>query len=605
MSKAVKKIIALLTHRERIKLFWLTAALFILAILDTVGVASIFPFLQVVSNPDIIQTNEKLKWFYVRLGFSGNTGFIIALGCLTFIILVASNIFRAFITTIYTRITWMNHYGISRRLLTQYLYEPYVFFLNRNSAELTNHLMAEVGRVIGYVLIPLIETSAKIVFVLLVIGLLLFTNAKVTLFILVIFGGGYGLVYLFFRLKLTQTGTRLRLYNNAMYKILSEAFGGIKEIKLLGKESAFIDRFSKPARNIIDSYCSQYLITTIPKYVFESLAFGGILLVTILSVVINKNYQKDLPMIGLYALAAYRLMPALQQIFQSVGSIRYGQSALNSVYDDIMNYKEYKVEIDSGIKLPFVNSIQFKDLTFQYPNAQRPLIENFNLTISANTTVGFVGGTGEGKTTVVDLLLGLLTPQKGEINIDGTRIGKENLRLWQRNIGYVPQHIYLMDDTISRNIAFGVFEGGIDQKAVEQAARLANIHEFIDKKLPYGYETKIGERGVRLSGGERQRIGIARALYHNPSLLVFDEATSALDGITESTILEAIYNLAHKKTIIIIAHRLTSVKQCDMIYLLEEGRIVANGSYDSLFGNNQRFQRMARSMQGECSIDGI
>ena len=241
-------------------------------------------------------------------------------------------------------------------------------------------------------------------------------------------------------------------------------------------------------------------------------------------------------------------------------------------------------------------------MTFNYPKAETPVLEDFNLTIHARKMVGLVGGTGAGKTTLIDILLGLLTPQEGEMLIDGVKLDKGNLRMWQRNIGYVPQHIYLCDDTVTRNIAFGVLDEDIDHQAVERAARLASIHDFVTGDLPLGYETEVGERGVRLSGGQRQRIGIARALYYNPSVLVFDEATSALDGITEDVILEAIHQLAHQKTIIIVAHRLSTVRECNNIYLLEKGRIIDQGTYAELLANNQQFRKMAKIVSEKSAL---
>ena len=403
-------------------------------------------------------------------------------------------------------------------------------------------------------------------------------------------------MYCCFRSKLASIGAAQRAYEGTMYSVLNETFGGVKEIKLLGKEDVFIERFSQPVSKILGCYSAQSLITSVPKYVFESLSFGALLLITVYSVVISKNYQEVVPMIGLYTLAMYRIIPALQQIFQSITSIRFGKSALDSVYNDMVNFKDYTKEhkINPGQGLPFNQEFEFRDVSFQYPQAEKKIFDRFNLVINANTTVGIVGGTGAGKTTVNDILLGLLTPQKGEILSDGVKIDHNNLRGWQQNIGYVPQHIYICDDTVMRNIAFGVPDNAIDPEAVRRAAQLAHIHDFIEKELPLGYATVVGERGIRLSGGQRQRIGIARAMYHNPSVLVFDEATSALDGITEDIILDSIHDLAHKKTIIIIAHRFSTVKECDIIYLLDKGKVIDQGTYQQLLANNEQFKKMAK-----------
>lgn len=590
-----QKIFYLFTFNGKKELYWLLVAVVMMAVLDTVGVASIFPFLHVISNPEVIQTNAILNWVFKRFEFSGKDAFLVALGMVSFFIMVANNFLRAVISMTLIRFTWLKRATISERLLSKYLYEPYVFFLNRNTSELTAYLASEVARVVSSVLIPCMEIFAKLLTGILIIALLFVVDPGVAMVVLVVIGGGYGLIYAFVRKKLLRIGTDVTTCSKRIFKALNEVFGGIKDVKLLGKEDVFIERYADPMRKSVDCYCLQFLIDQFPRYAFEVLAFGGILLITIYLVEVKKDYQQIIPMVGLYALAAYRLMPALQQIYNNFTLVRFGRASLDVIYEDYSNciHRNYEKSIRPDYVLPFTEHIELRNVTFQYPNAQGSVAEDFNLTIKANTTVGLVGSSGAGKTTLVDILLGLLHPSSGEVVIDGTTINDENLRHWQANIGYVPQSIYLCDDTIARNIAFGVSDKEVDHNAMHNVTRLANIHDFV-KGLPSGYETEVGERGVRLSGGQRQRIGIARALYHNPSVLVFDEATSALDGITEDTILEAIHNLAHKKTIIIIAHRLSTVKECDIIYLLEQGKIIAQGTYRELLTNNQQFRRMAK-----------
>ena len=603
MIETLRKIFALLAIGGQKKLCWLIAAIILLSLLDMVGIASIFPFLNVISNPEIVQTNAKLKWVYERLGFTSKDNFLIALGAASLIILVVGNIFRALITMVIIRFSWFKHYAIAKQLLIQYLYEPYSFFLNRNSSELIVYLQTQVARVVSDVLLPCMQLFTRSLLTLLIVVLLFVINPLIALVVLVIIGGGYGIIYAFFRKKLSRSGKELLMHNKKMHKVLNEAFGGIKDIKLIGKEHVFIEQYADPAKKIINCYCSQFLIAQFPRYAFEVLAFGGILFMAIYIAVIQKSYGQVIPLVGLYAFAAYRLMPTLQMIFQDLTSIRFGLASLETIYQDYAScsHKKYNEQIEPAPILPFLRNVEFCHITFQYPKAQKSVIEDLNLNIKANTTIGFVGSTGAGKTTVIDILLGLLWPNRGEIIVDGTKLSADNLRMWQKNIGYVPQHVYLSDDTITRNIAFGVPDHEIDRQAVQHAAQLANIHDFITDVLPNKYETVVGERGIRLSGGQRQRIGIARALYYNPSLLVFDEATSALDGITENTILEAIYNLTHKKTMIIIAHRLSTVKECDIIYLLEHGRIVSQGTYQGLLATNRQFRMMAH--EDEKSLD--
>lgn len=596
MVETLRKILDLLSLDGKKKLYWLILAVVVMALLDMIGVASIFPFLNVISNPGIIQENSKLRWVYNQFNFTNKDAFLIALGIASFILLAVNNILRARISVAVINFSYLKRNILSKLLLEKYLYQPYAFFLNRNTSELTTYLVSEIAQVVSGVLIPCLQVLARSLMAGLIIVLLVVVNPVVASVIIAVIGGGYAIIYGLLRKILARLGTDMTEYSKRIYKSLSEAFGGIKDIKILGKEQIFIEKFSDSVRKLSDCYCWKFIIFQLPRYAFEILVFGGMLFIVIFIAVVQKNYQNVIPVVGLYAFAAYRLMPTLQQIYQDVANIRSSLFALEVVYQDYMTCsgKYEKDPIGPNQIFPFSKEIEFRNITFQYPKAQGSVIENLNLTVKANTTVGLVGGSGAGKTTLMDILLGLLCPQKGELVIDGQMINEENLRRWQANIGYVPQYIYLCDDMITRNIAFGVPDAEIDHQAVQSSAQLANVHNFIINELPSGYETEVGERGVRLSGGQRQRIGIARALYHNPLLLVFDEATSALDGITEDTILEAIHNLAHKKTILIIAHRLSTVKECDIIYLLEQGRIIGQGTYEELLTSNAQFRKMAK-----------
>jgi ABC-type multidrug transport system fused ATPase/permease subunit len=595
MMKTLQKIFHLLALEGKKQLYWLILAVVVMAVLDMVGVASIFPFLNVIADPAIIQENAKLKWLYDSLRFSSRDAFLVALGTVSFVILLLSNLLHATVSIALIRFSYVKRYIISKALLAKYLHEPYSFFLNRNTSELTAYLVSEVARVVSGVLIPCLQVLARSLMALAIVALLVTINSVVALAIIMIVGGGYGMIYSLVRKILTRAGKGITEYSKKIYKSLHEAFGGIKDIKLLGKEGAFIDRFSGAVQKINDCYCRQYVIFQFPRYAFEVLVFGGILFIAVYIAVLQKNYQGVIPLVGVYAFAAYRLMPTLQQIYLDLANIRSSLPALDVVYQDfILCVGDETDQGDPVSRLPFAREIGFHNITFRYPKAQDLVIENLNLTIKRNTTVGLVGGSGAGKTTLIDILLGLLRPTGGSLVVDGLEIDEKNLRQWQENIGYVPQQIYLADDTVTRNIAFGVLDEKIDHEAVQYAARLANIHEFVTRELPKGYATEVGEHGVRLSGGQRQRIGIARALYHDPLLLVFDEATSALDGITEDVILEAIYNLAHKKTIILIAHRLSTVQECDVIYMLERGKISGQGTYDELVKTNRQFREMAK-----------
>jgi ABC-type multidrug transport system fused ATPase/permease subunit len=300
------------------------------------------------------------------------------------------------------------------------------------------------------------------------------------------------------------------------------------------------------------------------------------------------SFNDALPVISLYVFAGYRLMPGLHSIYASLVSFIFIGPSLDKLYLDMKNLKPFNLNQDQGV-LSLNKNIILKNIYYKYPNTSRTLLKDINLTIPAKSTVGLIGTTGSGKTTMVDLILGLLEPQKGALEIDGQIITQQNVKSWQRSIGYVPQHIYLSDDTVSANIAFGIKPEDISQKAVEKVAKIANLHEFVVDELPKQYQTTIGERGVRLSGGQRQRIGIARALYHNPQVLILDEATSALDNHTEQAVMDAVDNLSKEVTIILIAHRLNTVKRCDKIYLLEKGEIKSQGKFEELIKVDENF----------------
>jgi ABC-type multidrug transport system fused ATPase/permease subunit len=297
------------------------------------------------------------------------------------------------------------------------------------------------------------------------------------------------------------------------------------------------------------------------------------------------NFNSILPIFSLYIFAGYRLMPAIQQIYSSFTSLTFSAPALEKLYNDLKNLKPITLNEDKSI-LPLNKSIILKNIHYNYPNTSRVSLKNINLEIPAKSTVGFVGSTGSGKTTLVDIILGLLEAQKGTLKIDEKMITKENTRSWQRSIGYVPQHIYLKDDSIAANIAFGVSHENINQKMLERASKIANLHNFVVEELPNQYQTSVGERGVRLSGGQRQRIGIARALYHNPQVLILDEATSALDNETEKAVMDSVNNLRKGITIILIAHRLNTLKNCDIIFKLDRGQIARRGTFQELDKNN-------------------
>ena len=599
----LKTFFDLLTPRERRNLYLLFCAVLVMAGLEVVSVGSIMPFLQVAADPASVHENAYLSWAYETVGFADTNTFLIALGLGALAALVASNAFIVFTTWALFRYVWGRNHSLSRRLLRSYLYRPYEYFLTRNSAELGKNILEEVKEVTGQMLMPALRGGAKAIVALFIIGFLFFVDPVVAGMVTGILGLAYAGVYYAVRDRLDRTGAERVEANTKRYQFVSEAFGGIKEVKLRGKEETFLDQYDDPSKHYARVQAHYRVIKRAPRYILEAVAFGGIILIAVYLIAVQENIRQVIPMLGLYAFAGYRLMPALQQAFKGLASARFNVAALEKIHDDLQQRAEAAPHVSTNgtadtteSPLTLDDRLALEDVSFTYPGAEEPAIKDLSMEVPAHTTVGFVGKTGSGKTTTVDLILGLLRPQQGMISVDGTPLREGGtIRRWQQDIGYVPQQIYLADDTVARNIAFGVPEENIDMGAVRNAAGRAHIYDFITGELPDQWQTIVGERGVKLSGGQRQRIGIARALYHRPSVLVFDEATSALDQATEASVMEAVYALEENHTMVMIAHRLSTVKRADNIVMLEQGRKVGEGNYDELANRHSKFQSMALS----------
>jgi ABC-type multidrug transport system fused ATPase/permease subunit len=588
----LRKIIFLLSAHERKQAFLLLLMILLMALLDVIGVASILPFMAVLTDPTLVETNFILnKMFNIsnKFGIENNKEFLFALGILVFILLVVSLAFKALTSYVQVRFVQMRQYSIGKRLVEGYLNQPYSWFLNRHSADLGKTVLSEISEVVGGGIAPTMELIARVIVTLSLISLLVVADPKLAIVVGFSLGGLYGLIYKLANKYIDQIGKE-RLKNNQLrFTAISEAFGAAKEVKIGGLEKIYSKRFADPAKIYARNLAAVRVISSLPRYALEAIAFGGILLVILYLMAKTGSFSKALPILSLYAFAGYRLMPALQQIYNSITSITFVTPSLNKLYEDIKNLKSYKNN-ESGVIIPLENQITLKNIYYNYPNSQRTTLKNLNIKIPAKTTVGLVGATGSGKTTTVDIILSLLEPQKGSLEVDNQVIKMHNSRAWQRSIGYVPQQIYLSDNTIAANIAFGVEPKNINQDLVEKVSKIANLHEFVIKELPKKYQTTIGERGIRLSGGQRQRIGIARALYHNPKVLILDEATSALDNLTEKAVMDAVNNLSKNLTIILIAHRLSTVKKCDKIYILDKGELKKEGTFEDLIKADDNFR---------------
>ncbi|HET7584818.1 MAG TPA: ABC transporter ATP-binding protein [Gemmatimonadaceae bacterium] len=602
MLADLRKILDLFEGRERLGLLALLCVIVVTALAQMAGVASIMPFMALVADPTVVTRHRVLSRVYAMFHFTNMQHFVIAVGFGVLILILVNNVLSALTTWLTLRLVWNKNHSLSVRLLRKYLSQPYVYFLNCNTSDLSKNILGEVNSVITGILIPVLNALARAVMVTALIALLVVVDVRLAVTIGLGFGGAYGVIYLGVRRRQGRIG-RERLHANTLrFKTAAEAFGGIKELKVTGREDHFLRRFTGPSALFSRHMANNQIVSAVPRYVMEPVAFGGALVIILLSLMAGRNVTHILPIVSLFAFAGYRMMPALQQVFLGVTSLRFNRAALHVLHADLLEPNRHPpvASVPERIALPqkgasalaFTRAIELRKVTFRYPECSTPALEGIDLVVPKNGQIALVGATGSGKTTLVDVLLGLLVPQEGQVLVDGAPVNAAMLPGWKRLVGYVPQHIFLCDDTLARNIAFGMPDDEIDMAAVERAAKIANLHEAVGS-LADGYHTVVGERGVRLSGGQRQRIGIARALYNDPELIIFDEATSALDGITEAAVMEAIHNIARAKTLVMIAHRLSSVRDCDAIYMLDKGRIVQSGTYDELIGSSSVFRAMA------------
>lgn len=594
MFVTLRKLLKLLTPRERRRLVIIFFAIIAMGGAQILAVGSVVPFVSLVANRELVHENHWLAWVYDTFGFASTNDFLIFMGVIVVVLLIAGNAFIAFTIWLISRFAWNTQRSLSTRLLAHYLAQPYPTFLNRNSADTGKNILSESQQVSKGIMLPVLNVAAFSITVLFIIGFLFWLNPLLTAMVVAVFGSGHLLIYLTVRRTLLRVGRRRLAANTARFKAVNEAFGSVKEVKVLGRESGFVKQFVPSARRFADAMASQQVLSQVPHYIVDALAFGFIMALFLYFLSSGKSTQGVLPMASAFALAGYRMRPALQRIFKEFTTLRFNQAALEVLYHDLQgSLPVSRAAMPSPSKrLPFARELRLEQVSYTYPGASESALRDVTLTIPHQGSVAFVGSTGAGKTSLADVILGLLSPDSGVLKVDGVALNDDNLRGWQANVGYVPQEIYLRDDTVAANIAFGVPPEEIDFDAVERAARTAHIHDFI-LELPQGYETVTGERGVRLSGGQRQRIGIARALYHDPEVLVLDEATSALDTTTEAAVHQAITEVAAAKTVIVIAHRLATVRRCDQLYLLEKGRIISSGNYSELLEASPQFQRMA------------
>jgi len=592
--QSLKKIIFILTpaeHKKAISLFFITL---IMGLLDGLGVVSIMPFIMLLFNPELIETNIILKNIYTSMkvfGLKNIFQFTFFIGICTFIILILSLAFKAF--ALYKQYTFTStcEYSMSKRIVETYLHQPYSWFLNQHSSNLSKKILSDVRVIISGCIQPMVIIISQTIVVISLVTVIVIIHYKLAIITIFVFIFTYFLIFKFNKNLLHQISKENERANQSRFFLLNEAFGATKLIKIGNLEENFIKLFNRQSAIFGRSQALSGIISLIPRYGLESLALGGVIVVILIFLASGRNLGSSLPIIAVYSFACYRILPSMQQIYSNIVDLRFERHTLDNIYSDLKNLKQKVTFVDSNF-VSLKSSINLNNISYSYPNEPRKILKNISLTIPAHTIVGVVGSTGGGKTTLVDIILGLIDVQEGKLEIDGVEMNKNNVRNWQRLIGYVPQNIFLSDNTIAANIAFGIEEKYIDQKIIERVAKNANINKFIEEELPQKYLTRVGERGVKLSGGQIQRIGIARALYNDPKVLIMDEATSALDNFTEKKLMEEIHNIRQNITIIIIAHRLSTIEKCKIIFVIENGKLVGQGNFEELKLMNEHFRKL-------------
>ena len=568
----------LLDQAERRRLVALIPLVLLTAGFELVGVSAVIPFVTLLAEPEAARGLPFVGAWIEASGIEDTTTLLRYAGLGLALAVVLANGFVMLTRYRHYRFEADLNYSMSTRLLGHYLSQPYAFTLTRNSASLTNTVMGQVSQVtkgVGrglHILTAGMTIVALLVFLIVLDPLLALTSFAVL-------GGLYGGIFLASRRYLTRTSRELVAIGAERFKAVNEAMGGLKDLKVAGREHAALRHYRQPARREARIRAVVNAISGLPRYALEAIAVGGVVVIASLMTGRVGALTTTLPLLGAYLFGALRLMPAMQSVFVAVAGLRNIVGAIEILETDLAQAQESTDALtDPPPPLTFERSVSLRGVSYRYPTGDVVALREIDLDVGKGRSLGIVGRTGSGKTTLVNVLLGLLDPSDGWIEVDGQRVAPADRRAYRRLFGYVPQEIFLVDNTIRRNVALGIPDDEIDDAALRRACQQAQVDDFIENELPRGYDTVVGERGVRLSGGQRQRIGIARALYHQPQILIFDEATSALDVHTERRVFDALEAIARERTLVMIAHRLETVAKADRVIVLEAGSIIDEGS---------------------------
>jgi ATP-binding cassette, subfamily B, bacterial PglK len=590
----------ILTPRQRRAVLSMQLVSLLMAFSTASGIASIGPFFAVLGKPELIEQNAWLRWLYVAGGFSTKYGLMLALGAGFVGVVLLANLISVLGALAMSRLALRIGNDLQTTLFDEYLSRPYAFHCATNSTTLLNNVVYETTRVTHGVLENAFNLVTGVVTAALIIAAIVIVKAAVAIAMVAALTGGYLLIYLSVRDRLLRIGQTQSRLANEQAQTVSESFGAIKEILVLQVQGFFRNRFAGASREFLRAAAHSQLVGQSPRHLMECVAAAGLVS---LALVLGSREGGLGPWLGpltFLAFAAYRLLPTLQQVFAAVVRIRADRAALEVIGPDLRRARAARRAFAAADRSQAISAwrerpereIHIKDLWYRYAPERAWALRGVSLRIPARATVGIVGANGAGKSTLVDLIAGLLTPSAGAVEVDGCLLDESNRAAWQSQLAYVPQNIFLLDASIAQNVALGVAANAIDEPRLHEAARLAQLDELL-LSLPHGYSQRLGERGVALSGGQRQRIGIARALYREAAVLLLDEATNALDGLTERELVTTLGRLRGRYTIVLIAHRMSTVRACDLIFELDGGTMCGSGTYEALLKSSQGFRRLA------------
>lgn len=571
----LKKINYIFTRHQKRNICILFVIMFIGSFMELIGVSAIMPLVNIILDESVLTKRKSYIWIGEVLHLETPKEYILAFVVALIGIYVLKNMYIIFQNNMQYKFTYNNQRKLAMRMLDCYLRQDYLYHVSQNVGDLQRNVGSDTTSFYNTVL-AMVQFMSEALVCLMLVLYLLYCDFAFTVGIILILGISFAVFVLLYRKFSVKWGIIIRQLSGLQNKWLIQAFTGIKEIKVMNKESYFLKNYDESYKRSTEALKKSAFLGYIPKPIIETLCIGGVLCTVAIQILCGLEMKKLIPLLSVFAVSAFRMLPSFNRLSSYMNTILIGKASVENIYLDLIEIKELLRNEKNTEKESYCfdlnKDIVLKDVSFKYPNSEKEVVRNISLKISPNKSVALIGPSGAGKTTLADIILGILVPQSGSVEAGGASIF-DHIHSWHENLGYIPQMIFLMDDSIRNNVAFGITEEEIDDDGVWMALREAQLEDFV-RELPEGLNTQIGDRGIKLSGGQRQRIGIARALYTDPKVLILDEATSALDNETETAVMEAIDSLHGSRTMIIIAHRLTTIRNCDVIYEVNDQTVV-------------------------------